>query len=74
MTANTVPAMLDAVLDPLHALTEQVEAALDLARRNKLPAPFIQTIKASVASLDGIADTLTDIATALDPSLCQSKN
>ena len=64
---TTVPAMLDAVLDPLVSITEQVEAAVELARRMKLPGAFIHTIKASATALDGIHDTLLDIAVALDP-------
>jgi len=65
---TTVPAMLDAVLDPLVSITEQVEATLELARQMKLPGPFIDTIKASATALDGIHDTLLDIAVALDPN------
>ncbi|GAI81850.1 unnamed protein product, partial [marine sediment metagenome] len=44
MTPNTVPGILDAILDPLASIQEQVQAALDLARQNKLPGPFIDTI------------------------------
>ncbi len=74
MTANTVPAILNAVLDPLVSITEQVEAALELARRNRLPPSFIETIKASAAALDGIIDTLTDIAVTLDPDLTKDQH
>ncbi|MBA7639364.1 hypothetical protein ES703_47022 [subsurface metagenome] len=64
---TTVPAILDAVLDPLSSIQEQVQAALELARRNKLPGPFIDTIKAAVTRLDDAWDELNEIATALDP-------
>ncbi|MBA7581822.1 hypothetical protein ES708_23733 [subsurface metagenome] len=67
MTSNTVPALLHAALDPLVSITAQVEAALELAHRMKLPSAFIYTIKDSAAALDGIHDTLLDIAVALDP-------
>ncbi len=67
MTSNSVPAILDAVLDPLASIQEQVQAALELAQRNKLPGPFIETIKASITRLDDTWDELNEIATALDP-------
>jgi len=67
MTSDTVPAILDAVLDPLTSIQEQVQAALELAQRNKLPGPFIETIKAAVTRLDDAWDELNEIATALDP-------
>ncbi|GAJ17430.1 unnamed protein product, partial [marine sediment metagenome] len=70
----SLPAMLYAVLDPLTAVHTQVEAALFLAQRNRLPPSFIQTIKASAAALDGIHDTLLDIAVALDPDLAKDQD
>ncbi len=71
MTSNTVSTMLDAVLDPLASLQRQTEAALELAERNKLPRPFIQTIAAAIVRLRDAHDELLDIATTLDPKLCQ---
>jgi len=73
MTTNTVPAILDAILDPLNSITKQVEAALALARRNKLPGSFIDTITNSVAFLDDAHDSLLEIATALDPNLAKDQ-
>lgn len=67
MTNQTVPAILDGILDPLHSIQEDVNAALLLAQLNKLPGPFIDTIKASAAALAGIWETLNEIATTLDP-------
>ncbi|GAH20036.1 unnamed protein product [marine sediment metagenome] len=74
MTPNTVPSLLHAVLDPLATVHTQVEAALFLAQQYKLPGPFIDTIKASAAALDGIHDTLLDIAVALDPDLAKDQD
>ena len=71
MTANTVPAILDAILDPLVSITQQVNTALDLAQQNKLPPPFIRTIRDAINRLDGAHDELLEIATALDPTLCE---
>lgn len=68
MTTNTVPAMLDAVLDPLNDLQEQVQAALLLAQRNRLPPAFVDTIKAAVANIEHTWETLNEIVTALDPN------
>jgi len=67
MTNQTVPAILDGVLDPLNAIQEDVQAALLLAKLNKLPRPFIDTIAASAGALEGIWETLNDICTTLDP-------
>ncbi len=67
MTTNTVSGILDAVLDPLSSIQEQVQAALELAQQNKLPGPFIETIKAAVTRLDDTWDELNEIATTLDP-------
>ncbi|MBA7633506.1 hypothetical protein ES703_41074 [subsurface metagenome] len=74
MTNETVSAKLDAILDPLASITQQVEAALKLAQRNRLPPWFIQTIKASAGALDGIHDTLLDIAVTLDPDLAKDQD
>lgn len=71
MTSNSLPAMLDAVLDPLASIQEQVQAAAALARRMKLPAPFIVSIEVSAAALDGIHHNLLDIAVVLDPDLAK---
>ena len=71
MTSQTVPAILDAILDPLVSISEQVDAALKLAKRNELPPPFIRTIRAAINRLDDAHDALLEIATALDPTLCQ---
>ncbi len=68
MTPNTVPGILDAVLDPLTAVQKQVLAALVLARRNKLPGPFIDTIHAMLTTLADTWATLNETATALDPA------
>ncbi|MBA7540164.1 hypothetical protein ES705_32458 [subsurface metagenome] len=73
MTTNTVSAKLDALLDPLNSITEQANAALDLALRCKLPAPFIRTIRDSINRLDAAHDQLTDIAVALDPDLAKDQ-
>ena len=62
-----MPAILDAVLDPLSSIQEQVQAALELARRNKLPAAFIDTIDAAVTRLDDAWDELNEICTTLNP-------
>ncbi len=67
MTANTVPAILDAALDPLTAVEKQVTAALVLARRNKLPGPFIDTIHHSLEQLLEVWAALNEISTTLDP-------
>ncbi|GAI87131.1 unnamed protein product [marine sediment metagenome] len=67
MTPNTVPRILDAILDPLASIQEQVQAALDLARQNKLPRPFLDTIQGAVANLDITWEALNEIATTLDP-------
>lgn len=67
MTPNTVSAKLDAVLDPLNSITQQVNAALDLALQNKLPRPFLQTIRDAINRLDATHDELLEIATTLDP-------
>jgi len=71
MTNQTVPAILDSVLDPLSSIQHQVQAALELAQQNKLPGPFIETIKAAITRLDDTHDELLEIATALDPTLCE---
>ncbi|MBA7586456.1 hypothetical protein ES708_28456 [subsurface metagenome] len=71
MTANTVSAKLDAILDPLNSISEQANAALDLAQQNKLPAPFIRTIRDAINRLDAAHDELLEIATALDPTLSE---
>ena len=63
----SLPAMLDATLEPLAAVQTQVEAALFLAQQYKLPGPFIETIKAAVTRLDDTWDELNEIATTLDP-------
>jgi len=67
MTEQTVPAILDAILDPLASIQEQVQVALELAQRNKLPGPFIHTIKAAVTRLDDAWHELNEITTTLDP-------
>ena len=67
MTSQTVPAILDGVLDPLNAIQEDVQAALQLARRNKLPAAFINTIKWSADTLAATWQGLNEIVTVLDP-------
>lgn len=67
MIDQTVPAILDAALDPLTAVQKQVLAALVLARRNKLPAPFIHTIEATLTTLADTWATLNETCTALDP-------
>ncbi len=74
MTSNTVPAILDAVLDPLVSLSKQVDAALELAKRNELPAPFIRTIRAAINRLDDAHDALLEIATTLDPNLAKHQD
>ena len=67
MTANTVPAILDGLLDPLNAIQEDVQAALLLAQLNKLPGPFIDTIKVAILDLERTWETLNEIVTSLDP-------
>ncbi|MBA7572249.1 hypothetical protein ES708_14025 [subsurface metagenome] len=67
MTANTVPAILDSVLDPLNAIQEDVQAALLLAQQNKLPRPFLQTIQAAITDIERTWETLNEICTTLDP-------
>ena len=67
MTNQTVPAILDAALDPLTAVEKQVTAALVLARRNKLPGPFIDTIHHSLEQLLEVWAALNDICTTLNP-------
>ncbi len=67
MTSNSISGILAAVLDPLASIQEQVQVALELAHQNKLPGPFIQTIKAAVTRLDDTWDELNEIATTLDP-------
>jgi len=71
MTNETLSAKLDAVLDPLNAISLKVTTALDLAQRNRLPRSFIQTIRDSINQLDAAHDQLLDIAIALDPSLAK---
>jgi len=71
MTDQTVPAILDAILDPLNSITEKANAALDLALQNQLPSPFIRTIRDAINRLDAAHDELLEIATTLDPTLCQ---
>ncbi len=67
MTSQTVPAILNAILDPLSSIQEQVQAALELAQQNKLPRPFLDTIQGAVANLDITWEALNDICTTLDP-------
>ena len=74
MTNETVSAKLDAVLDPLGSLSHQVEAALELAKRNELPRPFIQIIRRAINRLDDAHDELLEIATTLDPTLCDHEH
>jgi len=71
MTNQTVPAILDAILDPLTSISQQVDAALELAKQNELPAPFIRTIRDAINRLDAAHDELLEIATTLDPTLCE---
>lgn len=71
MTSNTVSAKLNAILDPLVSIVEQANAALELAVRCKLPAPFIRTMRDSINRLDAAHDQLLDIAVALDPNLAK---
>lgn len=73
MTPNDVPAILDQILDPLNNIQEQVHAALLLARRNKLPGPFLDTIQAAVHDLEHTWETLNEICTALDPDRDKSQ-
>ncbi|MBA7615770.1 hypothetical protein ES703_23056 [subsurface metagenome] len=70
----SVPAMLDAVLQPLAAIQTQVEAALFLAQQYKLPGPFIETIQGAVANLDMTSETLKEIVTTLDPNLAKDQD
>jgi len=64
---TTVPAILDGILDPLNAIQEDVQAALLLAQLNKLPGPFIDTIKGAIHDLERTWQTLNEICTTLDP-------
>ena len=64
---TTVSGILDAVLDPLNSISQQVTTALDLAQQNKLPRPFIQTIRHAINRLDAAHDELNEICTTLDP-------
>jgi len=73
MTNETVSANLDAVLDPLNAISLKVTAALDLAQRNQLPRPLIQTIRDAINRLDAAHDELLEIATALHPNLSKDQ-
>ncbi len=74
MTSDSLPAMLDAVLDPLNAIQETVQAALLLATRNKLPRPFLHTIAAAIHDLEHTWETLNEIATTLDPDRGKPKD
>lgn len=67
MTTNTVPAILDEILDPLNNIQEQVQTALLLAQRNKLPRPFLHTIQGAIHDLEQTWETLNEICTTLDP-------
>jgi len=71
MTSNTVSANLNALLDPLDTILNNLSSTIALAFRNKLPAPYIATLKSIQHNLDGAHDELLEVATTLDPSLCQ---
>jgi len=73
MPNETVSAKLDALLDPLYAIRNDLIQASLLAERNRLPRAFLQTINANLKRLDAAHDELLDIATALDPSLADPK-
>jgi len=67
MTSNSLPAMLHATLNPLNAIQDDLQAALELARTMKLSRPYLNTIKGAIADIAAAWDNLNHIATTLDP-------
>jgi len=74
MTNETISAMIDAALDPLNAVQEQIQAALVQAHQYDFPRPFLRTIQGAVANLELTWETLNETATALDPHRGQPKH
>lgn len=60
--------MLDATLDPLISIREDLQAAFELAIRMKLSRPYLDTIEGAIANLAAAWDNMNDIATTLDPT------
>jgi len=73
MTEQTVPAILDSILEPLASILLKVNRALTIAKSYKLPDPFIQTITASRNALDASWESLQEIVTTLDPDAYKHK-
>lgn len=69
MTEQTVPAILDSVLEPLATTLVKVNRALIIAKANRLPPSFVATITAARDAIDASWESLQDIVTTLDPDI-----